>query len=98
MNAEAQRLEQTSDTQFPWRKWGPCLSERQWGTVREDCSENGKAWDYFSRGQSQARACHRGEDRSGRNVFEGESRGECPHVIEGRRSLLRARPELRTRP
>ena len=44
-NAERQRLVEARDRQVPWRKWGPYLSERQWGTVREDYSEDGNAWD-----------------------------------------------------
>src|SRR5215471_7981268 len=45
-----------------WRKWGPYLSERQWGTVREDYSGSGDAWDYFSHEQARARAYRWGED------------------------------------
>jgi len=45
-----------------WRKWGPYLSERQWGTVREDYSKDGNAWDYFSHDQARSRAYHWGED------------------------------------
>ena len=47
MNAECQRLEEVREQAVPWRKWGPYLSERQWGTVREDYSAGGDAWDYF---------------------------------------------------
>jgi len=46
----------------PWRAWGPYLSERQWGTVREDYSENGDAWSYFSHDQARSRAYRWGED------------------------------------
>jgi hypothetical protein len=46
----------------PWRKWGPYLSERQWGTVREDYSEDGNAWDYFTHDQARSRSYHWGED------------------------------------
>ena len=46
----------------PWKKWGPYLSERQWGTVREDYSEGGDAWDYFSHDQARSRAYRWGED------------------------------------
>lgn len=49
----------------PWKKWGPYLSERQWGTVREDYSEMGNAWDYFSHDQSRSRAYLWGEDGLG---------------------------------
>ena len=45
-----------------WRKWGPYLSERQWGTVREDYSQNGDAWNYFTHDQARSRAYHWGED------------------------------------
>ena len=45
-----------------WRKWGPYLSDRQWGTVREDYSENGDAWEYFSHDQARSRAYRWGED------------------------------------
>lgn len=45
-----------------WRKWGPYLSERQWGTVREDLSQDGNAWDSFSHDQARSRAYHWGED------------------------------------
>ena len=62
MNHEQQRLEEASDSNTPWRKWGPYLSERQWGTVREDYSDNGNAWDYFSHDQARSRAYHWGED------------------------------------
>ena len=43
-------------------KWGPYLSERQWGAVREDCSEDGNAWNYFSHDQARSRAYHWGGD------------------------------------
>jgi hypothetical protein len=46
----------------PWKKWGPYLSERQWGTVREDYSDNGDAWNYFSHDQARSRAYRWGED------------------------------------
>ncbi|WP_153112108.1 MGH1-like glycoside hydrolase domain-containing protein [Propionivibrio limicola] len=62
MNAESQRLEQARNPETPWKKWGPYLSERQWGTVREDYSESGNAWDYFSHDQARSRAYHWGED------------------------------------
>jgi hypothetical protein len=50
------------ENNIPWRKWGPYLSERQWGTVREDYSDNGNAWDYFSHDQARSRAYRWGED------------------------------------
>ncbi len=62
MNNERERLEEARVSNVPWRKWGPYLSERQWGTVREDYSDNGNAWDYFSHDQARSRAYHWGED------------------------------------
>jgi hypothetical protein len=61
MNMEQGRLNEARNN-VPWRKWGPYLSERQWGTVREDYSENGNAWDYFSHDQARSRAYRWGED------------------------------------
>jgi hypothetical protein len=57
MNAEQKRLEQPN-----WKKWGPYLSERQWGTVREDYSEGGNAWDYFPHDHARSRVYRWGED------------------------------------
>src|SRR5947207_2014830 len=57
MNAEQQRLQQPG-----WRKWGPYLSESQWGTVREDYSEHGNAWDYFTHDHARSRVYRWGED------------------------------------
>jgi hypothetical protein len=62
MTAEHARLEEYSNKKIPWKKWGPYLSERQWGTVREDYSEGGNAWDYFSHDQARSRAYRWGED------------------------------------
>jgi hypothetical protein len=59
---EAARLREADATNVPWRKWGPYLSERQWGTVREDYSPDGNAWDSFSHDQARSRAYHWGED------------------------------------
>src|SRR5271156_1814880 len=61
-NPESARLEEARIANTPWRKWGPYLSERQWGTVREDYSEDGNAWDYFTHDQARSRAYHWGED------------------------------------
>ncbi|HKU61139.1 MAG TPA: hypothetical protein VJQ44_07985 [Gemmatimonadales bacterium] len=62
MSAEHDRLEQAREQQQPWKKWGPYLSERQWGTVREDYSESGDAWNYFSHDEARSRAYRWGED------------------------------------
>ena len=62
MTAEHDRLEQAREGSVPWKRWGPYLSERQWGTVREDYSEGGDAWNYFSHDQARSRAYRWGED------------------------------------
>jgi hypothetical protein len=59
---ESARLTEAREGGVPWRKWGPYLSERQWGTVREDYSQDGNAWAYFSHDQARSRAYHWGED------------------------------------
>ncbi len=63
--AEQKRLNDARDAGIPWKKWGPYLSERQWGTVREDYSKDGNAWDYFSHDQARSRAYKWGEDGLG---------------------------------
>jgi len=60
--SEKNRLDEARDRAVPWRKWGPYLSERQWGTVREDYSHSGNAWDYFTHDQARSRAYRWGED------------------------------------
>jgi hypothetical protein len=65
MNAERSRLEEARDEGAPWRKWGPYLGERQWGTVREDYSDGGDAWNSFSHDQARSRAYRWGEDGLG---------------------------------
>jgi hypothetical protein len=62
MTAEHDRLAESREQKVPWKKWGPYLSERQWGTVREDYSEGGNAWDYFTHDQARSRAYRWGED------------------------------------
>ena len=59
---EQRRLNDARETGVPWKKWGPYLSERQWGTVREDYSQDGNAWNYFSHDQSRSRSYRWGED------------------------------------
>lgn len=65
MNAEYQRLKVNSTNKIPLEQWGPYLSERQWGTVREDYSGNGDAWHYLPFSHSHARAYRWGEDGIG---------------------------------
>ena len=63
--AEQQRLDAARADATPWKRWGPYLSERQWGTVREDYSDNGDAWNYFTHDQARSRAYRWGEDGLG---------------------------------
>ena len=60
--AEQLRLDEARLNNMPWKKWGPYLSERQWGTVREDYSDNGDAWNYFTHDHARSRAYRWGED------------------------------------
>jgi len=62
MNAEASRLKESQDHTAPWRSWGPYVSERAWGTVREDYSATGEAWDYFPHDHARSRAYRWTED------------------------------------
>src|SRR5262250_3082401 len=59
---EQKRLNTAREQAVPWKKWGPYLSERQWGTVREDYSSDGNVWNYFSHDQARSRAYRWGED------------------------------------
>src|SRR5436190_10496606 len=61
-SAELARLTSGREWNSPWRLWGPYLSERQWGTVREDYSPNGDAWNYFTHDQARSGAYRWGED------------------------------------
>src|ERR1700726_2106919 len=65
MNAEQRRLEENKTPGEPWHFWGPYLAERAWGTVREDYSPDGDAWNYFPHDQARSRAYRWGEDGLG---------------------------------
>ena len=62
MTEEELRLAADRDRQAHWRKWGSYLSDRQWGTVREDYSKDGEAWNYFPHDHARSRAYRWGED------------------------------------
>ena len=62
MTAEERRLEESRGTRSNWKRWGPYLSERAWGTVREDYSAGGTAWEYFSHDQARSRAYRWNDD------------------------------------
>jgi hypothetical protein len=61
-NAEEKRLQESRERKVHWKRWGPYLSERQWGTVREDYSPYGTAWDFFPHDHARSRAYRWGED------------------------------------
>ena len=65
MTSEEQRLEAAEEREVHWKRWGPYLSERQWGTVREDYSANGDAWNYLPHDHARSRAYRWGEDGIG---------------------------------
>ena len=62
MTEEEKRLDAARSGKSPWRRWGPYVSERQWGTVREDYSANGTAWEFLSHDQARSHAYRWGED------------------------------------
>jgi Glycosyl hydrolase family 63 C-terminal domain len=62
MTQEETRLKEAREGKSNWKRWGPYLSERQWGTVREDYSKGGDAWNYFTHDQARSRAYRWGED------------------------------------
>ena len=62
MTREQQRLQETNQRRKHWKRWGPYVSERAWGTVREDYSATGEAWDYFPHDFARSRAYRWNED------------------------------------
>ncbi len=72
MTSEQKRLEEARNGKKPWKKWGPYLTERQWGTVREDYSPYGAAWEYISHDDARSRAYRWGEDGIGGISDDGQ--------------------------
>ena len=91
LTAEHARLQEASSGGAPWRMWGPYLSERQWGTVREDYSPNGDAWNYFSHDQARSRAYRWGEDGLAGICDEGEMLCFAVALWNGRDPILKER-------
>jgi hypothetical protein len=89
--AEEQRLNDARVAQIPWKKWGPYLSERQWGTVREDYSENGDAWNYFPHEHSRSRAYRWGEDGLGGLCDDHQQLCFALSLWNGRDAILKER-------
>jgi hypothetical protein len=88
---EQKRLNDAREAGIPWKKWGPYLSERQWGTVREDYSQDGNAWSYFSHDQSRSRAYRWGEDGLGGISDDGQRLCFAVALWNGRDPILKER-------
>src|SRR4030042_6811308 len=88
---EARRLQEAREQQIPWRKWGPYLSDRQWGTVREDYSDDGDAWNYFPFKDSLSRAYRWGEDGIGGISDNNQMLCFAPAFWNGNDEIIKAR-------
>lgn len=91
ITAENRRIAENSVHHIFWKKWGPYLSERQWGTVREDYSEDGEAWDYFPFDHSRSRVYRWGEDGLGGISDINQDLCFAPAFWNGRDPLLKER-------
>src|SRR4051794_5066292 len=91
MTREHERLGEAKDRQIPWRRWGPYLSERQWGTVREDYSLDGNAWGYFTHDQARSRAYRWGEDGLGGISDDRQRPGFALALWNGKDPILKER-------
>src|ERR1700730_13538565 len=91
VTAEHKRLAQRGRSGCSWKKWGPYLSERQWGTVREDYSPHGTAWEYFPFEQAHLRAYRWGEDGIGGISDNHQRLCFAPAFWNGRDPILKER-------
>ncbi|MBT9584185.1 glucosidase [bacterium] len=91
MNAEQIRLQEIVSQKQPWRKWGPYLSERQWGTVREDYGNDGNSWNYFTFEESHYRAYRWGEDGLAGQCDEKQHLCLCLALWNGADPVLKER-------
>jgi len=90
--AEWQRLEEATREGAPWQRWGPYLAERAWGTVREDYSADGDAWDYFTFDQAASRAYRWGDDGMGGICDEDQTVCLALALWNGQDPILKERP------
>ncbi len=90
VDAEKIRLDQSRLRQAHWKKWRPYFSERQWDMVREDCSDNGDAWNHFTHDQARSRA-HRWGDDGLAGISDDHQTGCVARIIRAHALL---RPEL----
>ncbi len=91
MTAEEQRVKEAETAQPSWRLWGPYVSDRQWGTVREDYSANGTAWDYLTHDQARSRAYRWGEDGLAGICDREQILCFAPSLWNGRDPILKER-------
>lgn len=91
LNAEQQRLQAQREGRENWRMWGPYLAERAWGTVREDYSPDGTAWEYFSHDQARSRAYRWNEDGMGGICDESQHLCFSLALWNGRDPILKER-------
>ncbi len=91
MNAEQKRLTSSDAANHRWRQWGPYLSERQWGTVREDYSPHGNAWEYLPHDHARSRAYRWGEDGLAGISDDGQRVCLSLAVWNGRDPILKER-------
>jgi hypothetical protein len=91
MSAERERLESEHERKALWRRWGPYLSERQWGTVREDYSPYGTAWEYFPHDAARSRAYRWGEDGIGGICDNKQRLCFAPAFWNGKDPILKER-------
>ncbi len=89
--AEHLRLEEARQKEKLWKKWGPYLTERQWGTVREDYSDNGDAWNFFTHDQARSRAYRWGEEGLGGICDEKQRLCFALALWNGKDSILKER-------
>src|SRR5215471_7781167 len=90
-NVEKQRLEESRLGKQPWKKWGPYLSERAWGTVREDYSRDGTAWDYFPHDHARSRVYRWNEDGIAGFCDDGQRLCLALALWNGRDPILKER-------
>src|SRR4051794_2158072 len=90
-NAEELRLEDQRLRRANWRLWGPYLAERAWGTVREDYSEGGGAWEYFTHDQARSRAYRWNDDGLGGICDESQRLCFALALWNGRDPILKER-------
>ena len=91
MTAETNRLAETARGRRPWDRWGPYLSDRQWGTVREDYSADGDAWAAFPFAHAHSRAYRWGEDGLAGVCDDGQRLCLAPALWNGRDPILKER-------